>query len=208
MKESGLFALTLALLIGGASPSLSADVGSWCPEGQKAYSAGKFDEANTALNSCLYSPPDDSELAAEAYVMRGETYVQRLDYEAALSDFDRALELSPQSAEAWRSKAWVHYKTNDLHPAVVAIENSLKADSQSTRSHHIHALILTALGRPEAAMDAYDLAYSFESRSVVQGLQQELERQGYDIRAIDGVYGSRTRDALKECIADRCVIPL
>ena len=208
MKESGLFALTLALLMGSTSPSLPADVGSWCPEGQKAYSAGKFEEANTALNSCLYSPPEDSKLAAEGYVMRGETYVRRLDYEAALSDFDRALELSPQNAVAWRSKAWVHYKTNDLHPAVVAIENSLEADSHSTESHHIHALILTALGRPDAAMDAYDLAYSFESRAVVQGLQMELEKQGYDIRAIDGVYGSRTREALKKCIADGCVIPL
>lgn len=208
MNHSGLLGMPLAILVAAMPVAAHADVSDWCPEGQKAFSAGKYEAAMLALNSCLYSPPDDPELAASGYIMRGRTYLQGLDYQAALSDFETAVELSPENAVAWRNKAWVHYKRNELHPAVMAIEKSLEFDAQSTRAHHIHALILTAMGRPEAAMDAYDMAYSFESRSTVQALQQALKNQGYRLEAVDGVYGAHTREALKACIADGCSITL
>ena len=208
MKVSSLLGMTIAMLTLHAAIPLRADVGSWCPQGKQAFSAGKFEAANLALNSCLSSPPDDPALAAEGYAMRGETYLKDLDYEAALSDFGRAVELDPANASAWRNKAWTHYKTNELHEAVTAIGKALEADSRDTRTHHVNALILTAMGRDLAAMDAYDLAYSFEDKATVKHLQEALKAQGYKAGAIDGVYGARTRDALKKCIADRCAIPL
>lgn len=208
MRFSGLLGLSLATLIAAAPAVARADVSSWCPEGQKAFAAGRTEAANLALNSCLYSPPEEPAAAAEGYAMRGETYLAALDYEAALSDFDRAIELAPANAGAWRSKAWVHYKRNELHPAVVAITESINLDPRNTESHHIHAQILTAMGRESAAMDAYDLAYSFESKQAVQRLQQALVSQDYPIGTVDGVYGAQTRDALKACIANRCNIPL
>lgn len=208
MNDSGLLGLSLATLIAAAPMVAHADVSSWCPEGQQAFSAGKYEAANQALNTCLYSPPEQPDIAAEGYIMRGETYLHAQDYEAALSDFERAIELLPANAVAWRSKAWVHYKRDELHPAVTAIGESLEIDPHNTESHHIHAQILTAMGREAAAMDAYDLAYSFESPATVQALQNALESQGFTVGAIDGVYGARTREALKECIAAGCNIPL
>lgn len=209
MNKTGLLGLSLATWI-AITPlhAAAADVSQWCPEGQRTYAAGDYEAANLALNSCLHSPPEDPQAAAGGYHLRGETYLEQLDYKAALSDFDRAVELAPTFADAWRSKAWVHYKLNDLHPAVTAIEEALEVDAQSTDSHHIHAQILTALGREHAAMDAYDLAYSFESRETVQRLQQALASQDYEIGTVDGVYGARTRNALKQCIADGCSIQL
>lgn len=208
MNISGLLGLSLAMLVTVAPAAARADVASWCPAGQKAFSAGNYEAAKLALNSCLYSPPDDPDLAAGGYAMRGETYLRSQDYEAALSDFETAVGLSPANAAAWRSKAWVHYRRNELHPAVMAVEESLKFDAHNTETHHLHALILTAMGRQDAAMDAYDLAYSFESRATVQALQQALQNQGYKLEANDGVYGARTREALKACISDGCTIPL
>lgn len=209
MKESGLLGLSLAICAWfGVSEALAADVSAWCPEGQRTFASGDYDAANLALNSCLNSPPADPTAAAEGYRLRGQTYVERLDYQAALSDFERAIELAPDSSDAWRSKAWVHYKLNELHASVTAIERGLEIDAHSTETHHIHALILTAMGREDAAMDAYDLAYSFEDRETVQNLQQALASQDYKIGVIDGVYGARTREALKACIADGCSIQL
>lgn len=209
MKGTRLLGLSLASCVAIAPLHVTAaDVSAWCPEGQRAYLTGDYEAANLALNSCLHSPPEDPEAAAEGYYLRGETYLERLDYQAALSDFDRAVELAPSKGEAWRSKAWVHYKLNELHPAVTAIEKALEVDARSTQSHHINAQILTALERELAAMDAYDLAYSFESRETVQRLQRALASQDYEIGAIDGIYGARTRNALKQCIADRCGLAL
>jgi tetratricopeptide (TPR) repeat protein len=189
-------------------PANAADVSAWCPQGQKSFNGGQFEAANLALNSCLNSPPDNPEVAAEGYLLRGETYLRGLVYKAALSDLDRAVELSPANADAWRVKAWISYKLKDFHGGVTAIDESLQIDPLSTESHHIHAQILTAMGRQNAAMDAYDMAYSFEDQGTVQTLQQSLENQDYEIGPIDGVYGSRTRDALKACIADGCSISL
>ena len=209
-KVPGQLLITgLAMVFVSLSPILAfADISAWCPEGQRAFSAGKYEAAGLALNNCLYSPPEDAALAAEGYYMRGETYLALQDYEAALGDFERSIELDEQFAPAWRSKAWVHYKQNDYHDAVVSIETAIAADPGSTETHHVHAQILTAMGRQGGAMDAYDLAYAFESKQTVQKLQQALVDQGYKVGSADGVYGARTRDALKNCIADGCIIIL
>jgi tetratricopeptide (TPR) repeat protein len=209
MKVSGLPALLLATAFAFAPQiAISADAGNWCPEGQQAFSRGKYEEANMALSSCLYNPPDDAALAAKGYYMRGETYLDRDDYDAALSDFDLAVELDPENATAWRSKAWVHYKQNELHSAITAITESLEVDPHNTKSQHIHAQILTAMGRENAAMDAYDLAYSFEDREQVKKLQKALQNQDYLDGAVDGVYGTKTRAALRACIANGCSLTL
>jgi tetratricopeptide (TPR) repeat protein len=200
---------TLVLVFAVAiSNSAGADLRSWCPEGQKAFSAGNYEAASLALNTCLSSPPEDPQQAAEGYYARGETYRMLEDYEAALGDFEEAVELDPEFAPAWRSKAWVNYMQEEYFDAVVAIETAIEADPGDTQTHHVHAQILTAMGREGGAMDAYDLAYSFEDRQAVKKLQQALQEQGYKIGSADGVYGSRTRDALKACIADGCILTL
>lgn len=206
MKDSGFTGLLTGIVGVFVFTCVQADVSDWCPEGQKAFAAGKFEEANVALNSCLYSPPEDAIAASEGYYLRGETYMDTQDYQAAISDFDKAVELDPDNADAWRSKAWAHFKRDELHLAITAITTSVEIDSQNTESHHVHAQILVAMDRDNQAMDAYDMAYSFEDRRKVQALQQALADQGYPVGSNDGVYGSRTRDALKACIAAGCII--
>jgi tetratricopeptide (TPR) repeat protein len=207
MRDWNVLALVLVTTFANLLPMAAlADIASWCPEGQRAFSAGKYEAAGLALNNCLYSPPEDPELAAEGYYLRGEVYLAAQDYEAALGEFEKAVELDADFAPAWRSRAWVYYKQDDLHAAVVSIDTALEADPGSTQTHHVHAQILTAMGRQGGAMDAYDLAYAFESRQTVQKLQQALADQGYEVGSADGVYGNRTRDALKQCIADGCII--
>lgn len=207
MRETNPMKLQFLLLVFFSS-GLSADVSSWCPEGYKAYVSGDHDSANLALSSCLYSPPEESELASEGYAMRGETYASRDDYQAAVSDFDLAVELWPENAAAWRSKAMVHYRLEEYLEAVSSISRSLGINPYSTESHFVHATILTAMDRPDLAMDAYDLAFSFETRETVQTLQDALESKGFKIGSTDGVYGVRTRSALKACIAAGCELSM
>ncbi len=207
MTERLILSFLSAIVVLGWQVAFAQDVSSWCPDGQKAFSAKKYEQANLALSSCLYSPPEDPAAAAAGYVMRGETYADRLDYEAALSDYDRAIELVPDYGLAWRDKAWAHYKRNELHPAISAINRSLEAEPYNTQSQHIKAQILTLLGRSQKAMNAYDLAYSFENPERVRKLQESLAGLDYDVGAADGVYGTQTREALKACIADGCTVP-
>lgn len=167
-----------------------------------------YEEANLALSSCLYNPPEDPVLASQGYFLRGETYFDRSDYVAALSDLDLAVELWPENAPAWRTKAWVHYNQEDYLAAIQAITMALEADPHSTESNHVHATILTAMDRNSQAMDAYDLAYSFETKDTVQKLQRALEREGFNVGSTDGVYGSQTRDALKACIQADCILSM
>ncbi len=208
MKYSCYYIIGLILFLASVSPLDAADVSGWCPEGQKAFSRGNYEEANLALSSCLYEPPENPELASQGYFLRGETYFDRLDYVAALSDLDLAVELWPENAEAWRTKSWVHYKQEDYLAAIQAITNSLEADPHNTESNHVHASILTAMGRQGQAMDAYDLAYSFETRQTVEKLQRALNGEGFTVGNVDGVYGSQTREALKACIAAGCILSM
>jgi len=199
--QAAFLAMSLMLLPGAV---LAQGSGTWCPAGTKAFEARNYDDANLKLSSCLHSPPEDPQAAADGYYMRGVTYLEREDYVAALGDFDLSIERLPEHAPAWQKKAWVHYKNNELHPAIEAIGESVRLDSTNTESHHIHALILIAMGRDGLAVDSFDLAYSFERSGTVKQLQQSLRRLGYNVGAVDGNYGGRTRNALKSCITDRC----
>ena len=158
MKNTGS-QLLLFFLVFMIPVTSQADVSEWCPDGYRAFTRGNMDVANQELSSCLYNPPEDVELASRGYALRGETYFSQGDQEAAANDFGLAVELWPENAIAWRSKSLVHYEREEFLEAITAISRSLGINSQDTESHFVHATILTAMDRPDLAMDAYDLGF-------------------------------------------------
>ena len=60
--------------------------------------AGKYQDALELANKILALKPG-SEVAAAAFYMRGESYANLGNYDEAIKDFNRALELDPSNLE-------------------------------------------------------------------------------------------------------------
>ena len=85
-----------------------------------------------------------------AYINRGAAYEDKKDYERAISDYSKAIEIDPQDADYYNGRAWAYYKAGKAQQGLLDAEKSLQlrpndANTLDTRGH-----ILEALGRREA----------------------------------------------------------
>jgi tetratricopeptide (TPR) repeat protein len=89
---------------------------------------------------------------AVAYNNRGYAYAQKGEYEHALADLGRAIELDPQYAEAYNNRAFVYLKAGMAADGLPDAGLALRlrpgyADALDTRGH-----IFEALGKREDAI--------------------------------------------------------
>jgi len=79
-----------------------------------------------------------------------------------------------------------------------------KGQSRPDRWQYIdtEAYILTALGKTEEALVAFEPAIDVGGKDAIQFYQEAFSAHGYKIGAVDGVLGPKTRSALDECIMD------
>ena len=96
------------------------------------------------------------ELKAEAdtYQHRAIAYYDQGDYPEAVADFDEALKLKPQSAEALNNRAWTYYKAGDADRALQDANRAVQLDGSKAYIWDTRAHILEELGKtPEAIRD-------------------------------------------------------
>ncbi len=70
---------------------------------------------------------DDDNAPVDAYILRGEGYMQMSDYQAALADFNRAIEMDPSNAVAYYDRALLNTRLEDYNAALNDINNALAA---------------------------------------------------------------------------------
>ncbi len=86
---------------------------------------GDIQSAIVDLNTAVNSNPDD----IDAYILRGEAYMQSSDYRNALSDFNTAIEKDPVNAVAYYDRALLNTRLEDYTSAMNDINNALAAQS-------------------------------------------------------------------------------
>lgn len=126
--------------------------------GNKAYDAGKFDDAiknfDKAIeidNECIpaytgrgiaYAAKNDFDTAikdfdktvkldanyAEGYSNRGQAYAEKGDAQKALADFNKAIELDPKYATAYNNRGALFAKAGDTDKAVADFKKALELD--------------------------------------------------------------------------------
>jgi len=85
--------------------------------------SGNIDDAIADLTVSLQSdnPPVD------AYILRGEAYMQAGNYKNAISDFDTAIAIDPLSSVAFYDRALLNTRMEDYAAALADINNALAA---------------------------------------------------------------------------------
>lgn len=142
-----------------------------------------------SLFEALKSAPDDAaaammegriralwvQAASPATVLllrRGARNLAARTYDEALEDFDAALVLAPQSAEAWHQRAQAHAAMGDAAAAARDLQEALRLEPR-----HFGALVTLSMlqeqaGQPAAALRSMEAAIALHPR--LRGGQERL----------------------------------
>jgi tetratricopeptide (TPR) repeat protein len=97
--------------------------------------------------------------SAEVYKNRGNAWYVRTNYDAAISDYDKAINRNPRFTDAYHDRGLAWFKRGDFERAVKDFSDAIRLDPKRTRAYNDRGLALYNKGE-------YDLAIRDFSRSI------------------------------------------
>lgn len=122
--------------------------------GVYASNDGDTKEALDYLNRAIEAQEDYH----DAYRVRAIIHNTLGDYDAALSDLDKALENSPKDNQLWLQKIKLLENANRVEATIQAFEAWIALSPEDSNRHHSYAVYLTQQHKSEAAEAAYSRA--------------------------------------------------
>lgn len=134
-------------------------------EGLKRFNLDRYDDAISGFQDALTYLGSDTTVNYKIYFILGKTYIEKLEYDLALENLRRCLEIRPTSAEAYTEMASVHFARMDVDQAVALSEKAIEQDPEFAKAYNnLGYIIFTqankfALNQQEAgAQSAYQRA--------------------------------------------------
>ena len=129
--------------------------------------------------------PDGVEL-----IRQGVRLIEAGDYRAAIDRLDRAIQLQPNSCEAFASRAWAWYELAALPKARNDCDEAIRLDPDFAWVYVIRGKILNLSNQPEAAIKDLNTA--------VQKLNQQIARVKVQIKEAERAFDLSRAVELKD----------
>jgi tetratricopeptide (TPR) repeat protein len=116
-----LQAVVVLLTIGGASGGPIED-------------CNQQEDANRRIKGCsqfIIEQSADKEGLAAAYINRGNAYQSKGEYDRAIADYNKVIELNPKRADAYNNRGRVHEKKQDQRKAIADYRMAVSIDPSS-----------------------------------------------------------------------------
>ena len=111
--------------------------GTWLDKARAHYAAGDYDKAVEACTEALKADPDN----VLALTRRGLAYIRLHNFDAAIQDFDRAIELNTRDAAIYFNRGNAHYAgRSDYRQAITDYSKAIELDPRDTASHYNRGL--------------------------------------------------------------------
>ncbi|XWK88065.1 MAG: tetratricopeptide repeat protein [Phormidium sp.] len=138
------------------------------------------------LNDCLVAVGEKLSLSVkDACYNRGMIRCRQEEYEAAITDFDQAIEINSHWAEAFYNRGLAYGKLAEYHKAIEDYTRALEINFDWADVYNNRGNAYYKLGDYEKAIADYDTAIkinpeltaAIKNRDVTQGVWDELKRQ-------------------------------
>jgi tetratricopeptide (TPR) repeat protein len=96
------------------------------------------------------------ENTAGDWIERGEELLYSGSLEESVEAFDKAIEIDPQNAEAWRYRALILRDQGEYDEAIAAFDRAIDLDPQDSRAKVAKAGLLVIMGRQAEALAIFD----------------------------------------------------
>lgn len=81
-----------------------------------------------------------------AYIDRGRTYIQQDDYDRAIADFTKAIQLDPESASAYNHRGVAYASKLDFDSAIADFDKAIQFDPLLNNAHYNRGLAFSRKG--------------------------------------------------------------
>ena len=161
MNKVFLAAVLAAALPAAAQASISVIGGGL---GRECYLAAEFGRGNrSGADVCDRALADEAQSSidrAATFVNRGIVYMQGKDLTAAIADFDQAIKLRPETAEAYVNKgiALIHLGGRDRDAVELLTQGLARNPSRPEVAYYVRGIANEQLGLSREAFDDYSRA--------------------------------------------------
>ena len=114
---------------------------------------------NTALTG---STPFQQGEDAKVYFDRGMNYINKGDFERAIIEFDKALQLNPNDAKAYNSRGLALFHTDDINRAITDYNKALQLDPDFAEAYMNRGNAYSQQGDLERAITDYGKALQLD----------------------------------------------
>ena len=112
---------------------------------------------------------------AQAYVRRGDWYSDGENYEQAISEYNRAIEIDPQYVDAYTARGGVYYGEGEFDKAIADFDKAITINPNDGDTYFMRARCLKEIGENQRAIS--DLERALELDLIVE---QEFVRELLD----------------------------
>lgn len=132
----------------------------WSVQRAKAYNrTGRLKLAHADIAYAKLSVPND----AETWTVSGELYIKRGNWQAAIVELDRAIEISPRYGRAHRTRGFANEELGRWEKAVEDYRVSLQRDPNDVwTASHLGAVLFEQLDRADEAIELLRLVVDLE----------------------------------------------
>jgi tetratricopeptide (TPR) repeat protein len=144
----------------------------------------------------------------QALEMRGTDLAYAKRFAEAMQDFDRALQVNPQSATALNGRAWNLYRWKNSTEGMDDVNASLQLNGTYAAAWDTRAHLYQLLGQFDKAFNEYEAAIGFGGEFFIRMYQCGLRERGLYKGPVDGIYTATMRGALRSCALSAACDPL
>ena len=92
------------------------------------------------ISACAAHPTPKPEDNAEAYFVRGVTYARKGQYDKAIADFTKAIELNPRHAEAYINRGLAYKNTGQYDQAISDCTKAIEINPRDAEAYNNRAI--------------------------------------------------------------------
>jgi tetratricopeptide (TPR) repeat protein/S1-C subfamily serine protease len=122
-------------------------------------SLGRYSEALDAITQAIKLAP-----RAVFYSLRGASYTNLKQYENAIIDYDKAVQLNPLYAEIYANRGLTYFNLGKLEDAIVDYNKAIQLDPQNARTYNNRALTYNGQDLYEKRIADYSKAIKLDPK--------------------------------------------
>ena len=101
---------------------------------------------------------------ASAYTKRGSAYAERDQFDLAIADYTRAIELNPRHAEAYNNRGFAHYMMDQFDLAIADYTRAIELNPNDASAYNNRGLAYDGNSQFELAIADYTRAIRLDPR--------------------------------------------
>ena len=124
----------------------------WCDRGDRAAKKGQLAQAINNYTRCIESDGVERERVAAAFFGRAKAYANSRQYDHALMDYNKALELRPDDPEIITMRSSLRADRGEDDLALADANHALELDPNTGPAFYLRALIHVRMGQLEQTL--------------------------------------------------------